>query len=132
MKQKRQLKHYCQQCGEVYHPRRTSARFCGPTCRQRYFRETHKAPVKRADIAIKRYETKLKTVKLVSCVQCNATFFVNGLQGCKMYCTRACKQRAYRERRAAGLVARRNLVTVPDRSEWYVNAGNMPAFVGAK
>lgn len=95
-----QLKRYCNVCGEVYYPRRDTGKYCSPKCRCTAYRERHKEPVKASEVAIKRWRTKMQNVRLETCVQCDATFFVNGLSSHRLYCSNSCKQKAYRERKA--------------------------------
>jgi hypothetical protein len=97
----RQIKRFCTICGEVYHPRRDGGKYCSGKCRSKAYRERHVVPKTRSEIAIKRYQTKMQNFRLVTCVQCHESFLVNGLNSHRLYCKDSCKQRAYRERKAA-------------------------------
>lgn len=106
------MKRFCCQCGRQYEAWRKDAMYCSSTCRSRAFRATHPKPIRTSDQRRKMRETKLQMVELVKCCQCNVTWLGTPYNRHKMYCSRACQQRAYRERLAVKEQQRQRRVEV--------------------
>lgn len=98
----------CKFCGARFGASRFSARFCSARCRQAdYRRRTKKAstPESRAEAAQKGIETKRSQSIKASCAVCESDFWIDGTQTAAIYCSPACRQKAYRERKKAERLA---------------------------
>jgi len=98
------VKRHCVYCGREFMACSRRAIYCRDAHRKadkRANEKACKAKLTRTQLAIKRWKTKSEHLTLVTCVNCPLTFFVDGNNHHRLYHNRACKQKAYRERRAA-------------------------------
>lgn len=94
----------CEMCGRGYRAARSDARFCSNACKQRAYRRRadpdvgtiHREKQRQTNIAI----TKQVTAKTVICETCGRPIHTSVLHTNLMYCSPACKQKAYRQRKA--------------------------------
>lgn len=87
--------------------------YCSPAHKQAAYRERHNPPMIRAINKATAYRrmvaTKAGTLITLKCVGCGCQFTVTALQGEQtLYHNRACRQRAYRERKAQRDAIRRD------------------------
>lgn len=93
----------CGHCGAVIEGR---GRYCGPACKQAAYRARHGAgAVSPSERAVKAAVTRAAKVITKTCPICGAAFGVNGNAAAAVYCSDACKQAAYRARRADSALA---------------------------
>lgn len=92
---------FCPVCGSRYEYHRKTSQFCSAKCRAIAYRDDHPKPLRRSKVNENRRRTKLQNVDLKTCARCTTTFFVSGLNKCRKYCSNACKQAAYRDRKEA-------------------------------
>jgi hypothetical protein len=111
---------YCFKCGSPFHPTRETAKYCSAKCRQEAYRERHYQPKPCSERLIKQYQTKGSHLTNLTCCECNKTFLANGREMMKMYCSNACKQRAYRGRKAYKAAERAGLVYPIPMGEYVV------------
>lgn len=95
----------CEWCGNRFlnASNSTVIKYCSSACKQAAYRDSKRkkprgyqpdtSPVEKA------IETKTEQDRLFTCQQCGMGFEVNGLQHGSKYCSRACQQKAYRQRR---------------------------------
>lgn len=98
--------HYktCIMCDKLFKPHRRDARFCSTACKQKAYRRRadpevgsiHREKQRQTNIAI----TKQERVKTLTCAVCGATIRCSVLHTNLIYCSAACKQKAYRQRKA--------------------------------
>lgn len=94
----------CQFCGKLFRPARRDGRFCSQRCKQAAYRRRadpdvgtiHREKQRQTNIAI----TKQMTTKEVVCETCGRLLVVGVNHTNLMYCSAACKQKAYRLRKA--------------------------------
>lgn len=93
----------CEFCGKGYRQVRSSSLYCSVACKQRAYR-------RRADPevgSVQRFEqrqmniaiTKQMTTKTLNCACCGRKLEVGVNHTNLMYCSNACKQKAYRQRK---------------------------------
>jgi|GEM_PF-7005897 hypothetical protein len=92
------IKRFCQHCGEKFYARRKTAEYCSPNCRWKAWRERHPVDEPKGNRVVKQWYTKNQTVNLRECPVCKHSFFATNNQATKKYCSRACCQKAYRQR----------------------------------
>jgi endogenous inhibitor of DNA gyrase (YacG/DUF329 family) len=96
----------CQGCGKFFMPARRDAKFCSDACRQAAYRRRADPDVGTIRRERQRqqhiYATKHDKEKHVTCAVCGRELTVNVAHTNLMYCSNSCKQRAYRQRKAAG------------------------------
>lgn len=95
----------CSICGKpVRLNKRRTTYYCSPACKQKAYRQRHEpTPMDKAlaDSADeKRLSTKRANKTLEICRHCGIEFYRDGTQGNMAYCKPACKQAAYRARKA--------------------------------
>lgn len=94
---------YCEWCERFFSPVRKDARFCSDACKQKAYRRRvdpevgsiHREKQRQTNIAI----TKQLVTKKLACDWCGRPLEVSVLHTNLMYCSNACKQKAYRQRR---------------------------------
>ncbi len=107
---------FCNKCGKSYTAQRSDSRFCSGKCRVAACRERQRASKPTTAGKVRHYEPTVQVEVLVTCLHCNATFLVPKRKVNQvMYCSGACKQRAYRARIALGIRARRTYEVLPAR-----------------
>lgn len=94
----------CEYCGCDFDGN-NKAKYHSNACRQAAYRARKTTPIERAIRRVERYKkmvaTKAATIIETTCCGCGCKMFVTGIQGRgKMYHNTACRQRAYRERKA--------------------------------
>jgi len=95
----------CEMCEHYFRPTRRDARFCSQACKQKAYRRradpemgtVHREKQRQTNIAI----TKQTKIKTIVCDTCGREFVRTILHTNQIYCTPACKQKAYRQRQAA-------------------------------
>jgi len=95
----------CEMCDRTFRPARSDARFCSKVCKQRAYRRrndpevgtVHREKQRQTNIAI----TKQTTRKTVICPVCGHEQQYSIVETNRIYCSDACKQKAYRQRQAA-------------------------------
>jgi hypothetical protein len=93
----------CEVCERTFRPARRDARFCSQACKQRAYRRRvdpevgsiHRERQRQTHINI----TKQETRKQIVCAVCGWEFERSILETNRIYCSNACKQRAYRARK---------------------------------
>lgn len=93
----------CEMCGHGYQPARSDSRFCSDACKQKSYRRrvdpevgsVHREKQRQTNIAI----TKQMTTKTLNCACCGRPLEVGINHTNLMYCSAACKQKAYRQRK---------------------------------
>ncbi len=94
------LKRYCVACGNAFLARRKTAIYCSTTCRCRDYRQRQKLKGKPNARSTKCVATQNKVPFVVTCIECNAKMWLHSRNHHKLYCSRACQQRAYLARKA--------------------------------
>lgn len=95
----------CRHCGNGFDCYRKDTKYCSKACKQAAYRARQTTPLERAIAKRERYRkmlaTKASTIIKTTCCGCGCEMYVTALQGRgTLYHNRACKQRAYRERKA--------------------------------
>jgi endogenous inhibitor of DNA gyrase (YacG/DUF329 family) len=103
MYQEPKLKRYCCQCGEPFMARRKSAIYCSPACRVAAFRTAQNARAKPKVRSKKKQPTEVEIPELVTCIGCDTQMWLYKHNKQRLYCSSACKQRAYRARKDRGV-----------------------------
>jgi len=93
----------CEFCRKFYKPARRDGRFCSKACKQKAYRRRADPDVgtiqrekqRQTNIAI----TKQMTTKEMVCETCGRVLQIGVNHTNLMYCSNACKQKAYRQRR---------------------------------
>ena len=91
----------CELCGAELESKR--AKYCSDTCRQ----TAHRRRIGKGTIWAQRQgikkgiETRAAQVILFTCAECGIEGTHTGLQGHTVYCSDACRQKAYRKRQKA-------------------------------
>lgn len=93
----------CEFCGKFFKPARRDGRFCCDACKQKAYRRrfdpevgsVHREKQRQTNIAI----TKQMTTKELNCATCGRSLVVGVNHTNLMYCSDACKQKAYRARK---------------------------------
>ena len=94
----------CEFCGHFFKPARKDGRFCSQSCKQKAYRRRVDPDVgsisrekqRKANIDL----TKHTKTKELCCEQCGRTLIVSIATTNLAYCSNACKQKAYRKRKA--------------------------------
>lgn len=94
----------CEICGQGYKPGRGDSQYCSSACKQKAYRRRvdpevgsiHREKQRQTNIAI----TKQMTTKTLNCECCGRKLEVSINHTNLMYCSNACKQKAYRARKA--------------------------------
>jgi ferredoxin len=95
----------CEICGQGYKPGRGDSMYCSDACKQKAYRRRvdpevgsiHREKQRQTNIAI----TKQMTTKELDCAVCGRHLHVSINHTNLAYCSNACKQKAYRARRAS-------------------------------
>lgn len=117
----RKHKIHCHRCGVLFAAWRVDAKYCGSACRQAAHRDRrrrariaqaieHPTPLaehkaRRQEITDRRLATKRAQVIEYSCRHCGRQFQTDGTGTGRLYCSNACRQAAYRARKAAKRLA---------------------------
>jgi len=94
----------CEMCEKPYKPARRDSRFCSDACKQKAYRRrtdpevgsVHREKQRQTKIAI----TKRMTTKELNCEVCGRKLTVSIIRTNLRYCSDACKQKAYRDRKS--------------------------------
>lgn len=94
----------CEFCEKFFKPARQDARFCSDACKQKAYRRRadpevgtiHREKQRQTNIAI----TKQMTTKSLNCECCGRPLVVSVATTNLIYCSNACKQKAYRQRKS--------------------------------
>lgn len=116
----------CVVCGVKFGAYKRTARYCSAACKQTAYRRRQKEArieraiakskansasaasrfrERRAGITARALATKAATLSNRECIYCDRVFTADGTQGGRIYCSNACRQAAYRERKRAARVA---------------------------
>lgn len=91
----------CEMCRDRYGAKACHALYCSDACRVRASRVRAGRCSNRREAAQKTVHTKHSTNHLLICECCEREFYGNGYDvNIRKYCGDACKQKAYRQRRA--------------------------------
>ena len=100
----------CKYCQQNYSTKSDKSLFCSDKCRQANYRSLNGSEQRTAGknfktdffnfVAEKRIDAKRNTLHNLICKYCNKEFTRNGCQVSK-YCSTACKQASYRNRKAS-------------------------------
>jgi len=91
----------CPVCEKVFHAARRDAQACSNACRQKAHRIAQGRATNRRNAAAAAAETKAAQVHELTCECCGRKFNRDGNAASNSrYCSNACKQKAYRDRRA--------------------------------
>lgn len=93
----------CEWCERFFKPARRDAKFCCDACKQKAYRRRvdpevgsiHREKQRQTNIAI----TKQMTTKELNCACCGRNLVVGINHTNIEYCSNACKQKAYRQRK---------------------------------
>jgi ferredoxin len=92
----------CEQCGKGYKKFSSHQRYCSDECRFKAYRRRKDNQVGSSERARQQKEKRVSTMrselKDVVCEQCGISFKAEVIRTSLMYCSNACKQKAYRER----------------------------------
>jgi endogenous inhibitor of DNA gyrase (YacG/DUF329 family) len=95
----------CEFCGRYFKTDLDHARYCSDNCRQAgYRRRVNPASGSPASIAARNQRgalTRMATSVQFECQQCGKLSYRTAAEGNRRYCSDACKQKAWRERRKA-------------------------------
>lgn len=93
----------CPQCHELK-PMGKRAKYCGDACKQAAYRQRldplSGTTARRNMRAQNGARTKRNTTVKYNCAQCGRETYRSGAEGARLYCDDACKQAAYRARKA--------------------------------
>lgn len=89
----------CECCGDRYGAMACHAKYCSDACRVRASRIRNGRCANRREAARKAADTKAWLSDKIVCECCGEEFGRPRSQGLRMYCSNACKQKAYRQRR---------------------------------
>jgi hypothetical protein len=106
MAKKPMLQRYCVCCGAGFLARRKTAIYCSPVCRSRDWRKVQKRKFPPKARPNKVLVTAVKVPLVVTCIECNAKIWDTSQGRNRLYCSGACKTRAWRGRKAAGIDVR--------------------------
>ena len=98
----------CSTCDKLFAKKETKQLYCSPACKQKAYRLSHGQRSDSWNVlrerARKGAETKAGMSVLKVCECCGAEFYATGNNyGLVMYCSPACKQKAYRARKLASI-----------------------------
>jgi predicted nucleic acid-binding Zn ribbon protein len=103
----------CLVCRRRFGARRADAKYCSAACRQKAKRrrDDKLAPWEDARGRVSdggvqaRIEGRRNTIHELTCIQCGRVFHTDGLGAGRLYCSNACRQAAYRERKRKERIA---------------------------
>lgn len=125
---------FCEMCGKSYAPGRADSMFCSDACKQKAYRRRvdpevgsiHREKQRQTNIAI----TKQMTTKELDCAVCGRHLHVSISHTNLAYCSNACKQKAYRARKAADVAADAIAATKPTLAGLNEKLALVPALAG--
>lgn len=93
----------CKWCDHPFRKTRSDAKFCSDACKQKAYRRRADPAVGSVAREMQRQQkiktTKRERQKRIVCETCGWEFERSIIETNRMYCSDACKQRAYRQRR---------------------------------
>lgn len=93
----------CAVCRQPFEAKRSTAKTCCQTCRQKLARRSKGADP--ATAARRRLKTKKATKLVKTCQHCGKAFKTTAAASKRQYCQSACRQAAYRQRKAEAVAA---------------------------
>lgn len=109
----------CPICGKSmsFNSRRTNY-YCSAACKQKAYRQKHGIGSTKEEHYRKVIETKRSQDIHVTCQECDRSFMVDQTKAATMYCSAACKQKAYRARVAEKAVFEAELRKTAKIASW--------------
>ena len=96
------MRGFCDQCGKPIAAKRF-VKYCSDACKMKAYRRRHDAqvgtPARNHERVKNAVRTKANTTVKDVCQQCGLDIYRNGNQALQLYCSDACKQKAYRARK---------------------------------